>query len=303
MAEESSQGCVACGWTLEQQDQCSYSSHVKLFYGASRRGAWSIGSDVIMKERPDEGPKTEVTTLKHLAAYPDIPVPKVLLDWVDDNGRYFVLQKRMKGQTLEQAWPSLSESQKIAIADQVVGVRKQLRSLTSPSIQCVDQSPCTPGLLLPSRETHGPFHSDCELWEAISLTLHDPPNKTFPQPALENLKKRLPKCEPYVLTHCDLNLGNIMVKDGALVGILDWEFAAYFPIWYEYVSASWGWTEEDAEWKKLLQARLDFHGDGHEDAKNFWVDLRRLRKYPDLDERGREALERLLEDELGSDQS
>ncbi|KAG2027634.1 hypothetical protein GB937_000073 [Aspergillus fischeri] len=62
-------------------------------------------------ERPDEGPKTEVTTLTYLASNPnaDIPAPKVLQDWVDANGRYFVLLERMHRQTLEQAWPSLSE--------------------------------------------------------------------------------------------------------------------------------------------------------------------------------------------------
>lgn len=296
MAEKSSKGCVACGWTPEQQEQCFYSSHVKLFYGASRRGVWSIGSDVIMKERPDEGPKTEVNTLNHLAAYPDIPAPKVLHNWVDNNGRYFVLQRRIQGQTLEQAWPSLSESQKTAIADQVVEVRNELRSITSTSIQSVDQASCYPGLLFSDRESHGPFHSDFELWDAISLTLHDPPRRVFPQRALENLKKRLPQCEPYVLTHCDLNLGNIMIENGELAGILDWEFAAYYPIWYEYVSASWGWTEEDAKWKRLLQERLILHGDGHDDAKIFWQDLRLLRKYPNLDEKGREVMERLFLD-------
>lgn len=103
------------------------------------------------------------------------------------------------------------------------------------------------------------------------------------------MKKRLPKCEPYVLTHCDLNLSNIMVKDGELTGILDWEYAAYFPIWYEYVSASWVFTEMDAEWKRLLQQHLDVH----EDAKDFWMDLYHLRQYPDLDKKGQEALKRL----------
>lgn len=44
-----------------------------------------------------------------------------------------------------------------------------------------------------------------------------------------------------------------MVKDGELVGILNWEYAAYYPIWYEYVSASWGFTEMDVEWKRLLR--------------------------------------------------
>ncbi|GIK02018.1 hypothetical protein Aspvir_006061 [Aspergillus viridinutans] len=295
MTKDSSKSCIACGWTSKLQEQCSYSSHVKLFYGADRRGVWSIGSDVILKERPDEGPRTEVKTLEYLVSNPNvnIPAPRVLRDWVDGNGRYFVLLERMHGQTLEQAWPSLSKSQKTAIADQVVEVRKQLRSLTSEAIQNVDQSPCYPALLFSDCESQGPFHSDLELWDAISLTLHSPPTKQFPQKALENLRKRMPRCGPYVLTHCDLNVGNIMVEDGQLVGILDWEYAAYYPIWYEYVSASWAWTEEDAEWKKLLQERLAAHGDGHEDAKNFWMDLRHLRKYPNLDDKGREALQRL----------
>ncbi|KAJ5185537.1 hypothetical protein N7491_006597 [Penicillium cf. griseofulvum] len=284
---EQSKSCIACGWTLDQQEQCFYSSHVKLFYGASRRGVWSIGSDVILKERPDEGPKTEVTTLNHLASYPNIPVPKIIRSWVDGNGRYFVLQERIQGETLEQAWSSLSESQKVDIADSVIEIRKQLRTIKSTSIQSVDQSPCFPGLLFSDREPHGPFHSDNELWEAIALTLQ------VPQRALDNLKKCLPKCKPYVLTHCDLNLGNIIVKDGGLAGILDWEFAAYYPVWYEYVSASWGWTEEDAKWKNLLRERMRVHGDGHEDAKDFWADLCHLRKYPNLNEKGREVLERL----------
>lgn len=192
MAEDSSKACIACGWTPAQQDRCSYSSHVKLFYAASRRGVWSIGSDVILKERPNENAKLEVTNLKYLASYPNIPAPKVLHDWVDSNGRYFVLLERMQGQTLEQAWPSLSQYQKTAIADQVVEFRKQLRTLTSPSIQNVDQSPCSPGLLFFDDKPRGPFHSDLELWDAISQTLHDPPQKSFPQRALENFKKRMP---------------------------------------------------------------------------------------------------------------
>ena len=80
-----------------------------------------------------------------------------------------------------------------------------------------------------------------------------------------------------------------MVKDGERTGILDWEYAAYFPIWYEYVSASWVFTEMDAEWKRLLQQHLDVH----EDAKDFWMDLYHLRQYPDLDKKGQEALKRL----------
>ncbi|KAJ5938882.1 hypothetical protein N7466_002016 [Penicillium verhagenii] len=268
---EKHEGCVACGWTAKQQNDCHYESHVKLFYGASKLGVWSIGSDAILKDRPDEGPKAkvEVKTLNYLAENTDIPVPKVLRDWVDRNGRYFVLNERVDGQTLEEAWPSLSESQKIDIADQIVQVRKQLREVTSGAIQCVDQSPCYPGLLFSDLEPRGPFHSDQELWDALALKLSH-----LPQQVLQSLKMRLPKCEPYVLTHCDLNLGNIMVQDGKVVSILDWEYAAFFPVWYEYVSASFGFTEMDVEWKRLFQERLSLQGEGHENTKAFWTEMR-----------------------------
>ncbi|RDW83677.1 uncharacterized protein DSM5745_04003 [Aspergillus mulundensis] len=290
MGDPFDKSCIACGWTLDKQTRCHYTSHLKLLYGASTRGVWSIGSDVILKDRPDEGPKAkiEVITLKYLATHTDIPVPKVLRDWVDGDGRYFVMTERIHGQTLEEAWPSLSEPQKVSIADQVVQVRKQLRSITSTSIQCVDQSPCYPGLLFFDLEPRGPFHSDQELWDAVCLSLHH-----LPRQLLENLKKRLPRCEPYVLTHCDLNLGNIMVRDGKVVGILDWEYAAYFPIWYEYVSASFGFTDIDVEWKRLLRERLGVHDEAHDDARAFWSDMCNLRDYPDLDEKGQETLKRL----------
>ena len=289
-------GCIACGWTTSKQKQCHYSSHVKLFYGASQRGVWSIGSDVILKDRPDEGSKAkiEAKTLDFLAKATtatniNIPAPKQIRDWVDQDGRYFTLTERIQGQTLEQAWPSLSEAQKISIADQVVQVRKQLRSnFTSTTIQTVDQGPCYPGLLFLDMKPYGPFHSDQELWDALAVAYNN-----LPQDIFNNVKKRFPKSEPYVLTHCDLNLGNIMIRDGEMVGILDWEYAAYLPVWYEYISTSFAFTAMDVEWKNMLRERLGVHGEAYDNARALWKDLISLKQYPNLDEKGKEALERL----------
>lgn len=299
MAEPSDtdDGCIACGWTIFKQNRCHYSSHVKLFYGASQRGVWSIGSDVILKDRPDEGAKAriEAKTLEFLAGATaadtniNIPFPKLIRDWVDRDGRYFTLTECIHGQTLEQAWPSLSEFEKVSIADQVVQVRKQLRSnFTSTTIQSVDQGPCYPGLLFLDMEPYGPFHSDQELWDALAIAYNNLPLHVFTK-----LKKHFPKSEPFVLSHCDLNLGNIMIRDGQVVGLLDWEYAAYLPVWYEYISASFAFTEMDVEWKKVLRERLGVHGDAYDDARALWKDLISLKQYPNLDEKGKEALERL----------
>ncbi|KAJ5753226.1 hypothetical protein N7520_010143 [Penicillium odoratum] len=61
------------------------------YFTASKRGVWCIGSDVILEDRPDKGPKTqvEVKPLKDLANCPEIPVPRGLHDGFDRDGRYF----------------------------------------------------------------------------------------------------------------------------------------------------------------------------------------------------------------------
>ena len=47
---------------------------------------------------------------------------------------------------------------------------------------------------------------------------------------------------------------------------------------------------EDAEWKALLRERLPLYPE----AEKFWLDFYSLRKYPDLDERGRLLLYAML---------
>ena len=279
-------------------------THVQPLESGDGWGEWAIGSDLLLKECSNEGElmkgqENEVAAVNLLTSSPYIfPVPKILRQWVDDNGRCFLLQEKIKGQKLEDAWPSLSKAQKENIADGVVGVRKQLRMLNSTSIQGIGQPQSLLRQILPVRDKHAPFHSDDELWNAISLNLERPTTKVFPQKALDNLRKCLPKCEPYVVTHCDLNMAKITVQNGKLAGITDWDWASHHPIWYEYVSASswviekWG-TEEDKEWASLLQERMRFHGEGFEDAADFVQDLRSLSRWPDLDERGQEVMERL----------
>lgn len=69
-------------------------------------------------------------------------------------------------------------------------------------------------------------------------------------------------------THCDLKLGNIIVRDRKAVSIHVSENTAFFPTWYEYVSASFGFTDMDVESKMLLRGRLDAYGEAHEMARH-----------------------------------
>jgi aminoglycoside phosphotransferase (APT) family kinase protein len=50
---------------------------------------------------------------------------------------------------------------------------------------------------------------------------------------LQELKEKFPDGAPYVLTHADLHLGNMMVHDGKIEAIIDWETAGYYPRWVQ----------------------------------------------------------------------
>jgi aminoglycoside phosphotransferase (APT) family kinase protein len=61
-----------------------------------------------------------------------------------------------------------------------------------------------------------------------------------PQPVLElglrHLERHLPPPGPVVLTHCDFRTGNLIVHQGRIAAVLDWEFAR------------WGDAREDLGW-------------------------------------------------------
>lgn len=67
----------------------------------------------------------------------------------------------------------------------------------------------------------------------------------------------MPPATPYTFTHGDLNIGNIMVKDGNVTGVIDWEASGYFPVWWEFVATAIVNGPEDREWKRLLRKNMD----------------------------------------------
>lgn len=90
---------------------------------------WSIGTEVILKERSANPPNLEANNIKLLEEETPIPVPTVIKDW-EENGRYFT--KRIQGDTLEAAWPLLSAANKEHIAKQTAEYLLQLLQLHSP---------------------------------------------------------------------------------------------------------------------------------------------------------------------------
>ncbi|CAN9338327.1 unnamed protein product [Alternaria alternata] len=280
--------CTACSWTPERQNAGHYQSNVKIFYNMSDRAAWSLGPKYIFKERSNKPPSFEAWNLQFLREKTTIPIPQFVLDY-EENGRYFIQTERIPGDTLKTVWPTLSAVEREHIAKQTAECLLQLRELQSSRMQSLGEQPLFSAFLFRSGfgQPHGPLSSDDELWATWTPVL-----KNLPEKARSRLRERMPSAEPFTFTHGDMFWGNIIVKDGNLAGILDWESAGYFPVWWEFTCAGIGLGGEDRQWKDLLRK----HMVQHEEGRNFWVDLYNLSvsAYPDLNERGAEVFKQLM---------
>lgn len=232
--------CVACVWTLDQNDCANYKSSIKLFYAASTRVAWALGSKFILKERQTFPPSHEAANLRFLKEKTSLPIPDIAQEWTEGD-RYFTITSRIEGETLEQAWPSLSAEDKERIAKQVATYLEEMRGLTSDRIEAIGGKPLYENSLFPKGKTgQPPLSSDDELWEELAKPLAHVDEGT-----LQLLKKNTPQSTPYTFTHGDLTSCNIIVKDRNFSGFIDFERSGFFPVWYEFVMSRYGLGKED----------------------------------------------------------
>ncbi|KAG6860148.1 hypothetical protein C0995_015226 [Termitomyces sp. Mi166 len=166
----------------------------------------------------DDIDATEANVLNLLFAETTIPVPRVR-----HVVNCWIVMDYILGQTLAQAWPSLSIWRKIRIAFTLRRYVRQLcqlkASATTPSGPLSARGPqiCKLSIFGGVQSTRGPFTLYSELsqffnkWHKMSAD-----NKKVP-PEDPKRKERFDDTEPLILTHQDLNLRNVILgKDGCL---------------------------------------------------------------------------------------
>ena len=90
----------------------------------------------------------------------------------------------------------------------------------------------------PARDAHhyfdydgGPFETEHDFNKFLLSTLVD----DTPPAISAALARRLRTDHRVVFTHGDLTLRNIVVRHGRIVALLDWEYAGWYPEYWEYV--------------------------------------------------------------------
>lgn len=149
---------------------------------------WSIVNNAICKVHAwCEGLELEANTIRFVRqSVEEVPVPEVIHTWIDHNfSRTFLITRRVSGQILEQAWPRLSPSQRIQIADDIARYYDTLATKTSSLFETVtgcgvheprlmeDAQPSHPTWL---PRTMGPFPSEAVLTYMKRISTEPLPN-------------------------------------------------------------------------------------------------------------------------------
>ena len=227
---------------------------------------------------------TEAATLQYIAANTSIPVPRVHCAFVHKNRAYIVME-RIQGVSFAEAWPSLSAAQLATCFKQLRAMLDELRALPHPPDVGIQS--CTGGSLRDSRiprscPRFGPFANaqTFHLWLRHGLRPEEHPERDNPgDQDWQDIKTMAARQdgrwpEP-VFTHGDLGPFNVLVHAGQVVGIIDWEFAGWYPTYWEYTAAWYGNRTRQA-WQDVLTEFLDAYPEDLEmeiTRQKWWGDL------------------------------
>ncbi|KAG8674265.1 hypothetical protein FPOAC2_00271 [Fusarium poae] len=179
----------------------------------------------------------EAQALRFVKEHTTIPVPEVIgSDWDRITMEY------IEGQTLQQAWPVLTPDQQSDILDELKGYIAQMRALRGTYLGRLDGQ----GVVVPSifMRSGGPFNTLPEFHDWLAR-----PSKRSQAQTMywHQITTQLGGEYPIVFTHGDIAARNILVRDGHIVALLDWEFAGWYPEYWEYVFALRGMDKLDWE--------------------------------------------------------
>ncbi|POR35336.1 Phosphotransferase enzyme family protein [Tolypocladium paradoxum] len=188
----------------------------------------------------------------------DIPVPEVF-GWRKHGDLNFIYMSLIRGKTLREAWPSLTEGDKMSISSELRRIVAALRRATQGSserfIGSINGGTVQDRFFKLDYE-EGPFLTIKSFndWLFAAATRQRPgPDGVIKGLDLDGLYRDfIADTGNIYLTHGDLTVGNIIISgipgSHRIVGIIDWEQAGWYPEYWEYCKLLYG-VEYSHEWR------------------------------------------------------
>ncbi|KAG6033691.1 hypothetical protein E4U19_006273 [Claviceps sp. Clav32 group G5] len=192
----------------------------------------------------------EFAALQLVRRHTNIHVPSAL-DLVSDSKDSYLLTTTVRGMPLGQCIDTLSHEEVTTLVGDLQNCLSELRTIPKEvapkyAITNVLGTACYDGRLITGSvydaargDYFGPFVDE----DDFNNTL-----RCIPLPDVVHSSGH-----EIVLTHGDLNMRNIMMHNGRLSGILDWETCGWFPNYWEYTKAHFI-TMPHRRWFKIVDA-------------------------------------------------
>ncbi|KAH6859110.1 phosphotransferase enzyme family protein [Alternaria rosae] len=188
----------------------------------------------------------EAKNMLYVAERTSIPVPKLYAAYaygpldrdLDDYGSVYdtyIFMEFIEGEDLRKSWGKYSAAEKQTISTDLKKHMTELRSLPPANyIGSVDEGPVTDLMLEWSTSARGPFKS-LEEFNATIVETFIARSKTQAGPYIRGMVDT--HTHGIVFTHGDLRPDNIIVKDGLVAAIIDWELSGWYPEYWEFAKA------------------------------------------------------------------
>ncbi|KAK2616253.1 hypothetical protein QQS21_000888 [Conoideocrella luteorostrata] len=198
----------------------------------------------------------EYATLQLVRRYTDIPVPRAL-DLVSDLENSYLLTTRISGIRLGMCIDTLSDDEEAALVSDLQKTITALRAI--PKVLAPEYAitnalgkACFDYRINAGLDVHdggdfvGPFVNE----EEFNNTLH-----VGALPHISHGSRH-----QIVFTHRDLNMRNILMRNGKLSGVVDWETSGWYPEYWDYTKAHYI-TRLHQRWLKITDNVFRHYGD------------------------------------------
>ena len=205
-----------------------------------RRGVYITETNALVKYGPHVFASREAATMRYvLQKCPEIPIPVVYDTWTEDNGRGYISMSPMPGEQLETAWPKMDLVEKESVMNDYKIILDRLRNVDPSSdspiqIGAIDGGPAV--CHRPSdRRSGGPFPTEAEFNRWLISLIHPKQEQWFSGFYTAMMKNSMRDDHKWRLTHGDMGPHNILVENGHITAVVDWELGGWYPEYWEYV--------------------------------------------------------------------
>ena len=216
----------------------------------------AAGNALAIKILPTDSLDRSEGDMMHYAATHGILAPRVrgVYDIVTTKPLARVLVSELvPGVPLVNVWVDLNEAQKANIKDQLRTQITRMRACTQTFIGRVGRQHVRNVYDRIPQTYCGPFANEEEFDKWCLARLHWSHRWKW-QRMLKRSRRDTPA--KFVLTHGDLTPRNILVQDGRITGIVDWENSGFFPGYAEYAFAMCLCHEHEKWWIPVLKEVL-----------------------------------------------